>query len=40
MGKNKPRTATHRKVNQLLAENGNVCEYWDQGKWIAIQGCL
>jgi hypothetical protein len=29
MGKNKPRIAIHRKVNQLLAENGNVCEYWD-----------
>lgn len=31
MGKNKPRTATHRKANQWVAENGNVCEYWDNG---------
>lgn len=31
MGKNKPRTATHRKVNQLLAKKGNVCKYWDGG---------
>ena len=31
MGKNKPRTAVNRKVNKLLFEFGNKCEWWDDG---------
>ena len=31
MGKNKPRTAVNRKVNKLLAECPNECEWWDGG---------
>lgn len=27
----KPRTATYRKVNSLLEEFGNICEWWDGG---------
>lgn len=29
MGKGKPRTALHRRVNQYLATRGNHCEWWD-----------
>ena len=29
--KNKPRTAINRKVNKLLFEFGNKCEWWDDG---------
>ena len=29
MAKNKPRTAVNRKVNKLLFEFGNKCEWWD-----------
>jgi len=31
MAKNKPRTATDRKVNQKLAKSGTECEWWDGG---------
>lgn len=31
MGKNKQRTAVNRKVNKLLSEFGNKCEWWDDG---------
>lgn len=31
MGKNKPRTATHRRVNNLLSKFGSKCEWWDDG---------
>ena len=34
MGKGKPRTATHRKTNQWLAESGSLpiqCYWWDNG---------
>ena len=31
MGKNKQRTAVNRKVNKLLFEFGNKCEWWDGG---------
>lgn len=31
MRKNKPRTAVNRKVNKLLSEFGNKCEWWDGG---------
>jgi len=31
MGRNKPRTAVGRVVNQKLAENGTECEWWDGG---------
>ena len=27
----KPRTATNRRVNQLLKEFGDYCEWWDEG---------
>ena len=29
MGKGKPRTATHRKVNKRLESMGPECEWWD-----------
>lgn len=31
MGKGKPRTAIHRKVNKKLAKLGTECEWWDGG---------
>ena len=31
MGKGKERTATHRRVNSLLRQFGNECEWWDGG---------
>ena len=31
MGKNKSRTAVNRKVNKLLTESPNECEWWDGG---------
>lgn len=31
MGKNKPRTAADRTVNQKLAKMGIECEWWDGG---------
>lgn len=31
MGKNKSRTATNRRVNNLLSKFGNECEWWGGG---------
>ena len=31
MGKGKPRTATHRRVNSMLQKFGCECEWWDGG---------
>lgn len=31
MGKGKPRTAVHRRVNSMLKKFGSECEWWDGG---------